>query len=289
MFLKRLLYKRYPQNYILKYPVAGTLIYLLSCFGFSVIYRPLNAHEGRLGNIVLTMALYFLGCSFLIFGSIKLLKSINYFSDKKDWTLVKELLSIFFILSVTGVAVYFLGFIIEIPAQRWKLKTFISSYEVSFLVGILPFAFFTLSNFRYLFVDDIVQNYASAPNSAIIPRQRGEIINIASRLKKEELSFYPDQFICAEADGNYVVFYLDDEGKTRKIIIRNSITSIEEQLSRIQFLVRTHRAFIINVKKISSKKGNTLGYQLKLSGIDTEIPVSRQNIHAFDELLKRFR
>ena len=114
-----------------------------------------------------------------------------------------------------------------------------------------------------------------------------ELIQIESRLKKEVLSFYPSQFIYAESDGNYVVFYLKDKENIRKEIIRNSISEIEKQLSVIPYFMRTHRAFIVNMKKIISKKGNTLGYRLKLLDIDSEIPVSRQNIQAFDQAIKQ--
>ncbi|HDR51577.1 MAG TPA: LytTR family transcriptional regulator, partial [Mariniphaga anaerophila] len=54
------------------------------------------------------------------------------------------------------------------------------------------------------------------------------------------------------------------------------------------FFVRTHRAFIINLKKIKSKKGNSLGYRLRLQGTDSEIPVSRNNTRNFSQLLKQF-
>jgi len=38
-----------------------------------------------------------------------------------------------------------------------------------------------------------------------------EKVEIVSRVKKEELIFYPGQLLYAESDGNYVVFYLREE------------------------------------------------------------------------------
>ena len=114
------------------------------------------------------------------------------------------------------------------------------------------------------------------------------MIRIASQLNKEELSFYPSQFIYAEADGNYVVFYLNINNQIQKKIIRNSINTIAQQLSSIPYLIRTHRGFIVNVKQVISQKGNTLGYRLKLGGIDDIIPVSRQNAKEFDQLLRQY-
>jgi len=40
---------------------------------------------------------------------------------------------------------------------------------------------------------------------------------------------------------------------------------------------------LVNLKKVTKKKGNSSGYQLNLSDTDFEVPVSRQNTKAFDE------
>ena len=103
------------------------------------------------------------------------------------------------------------------------------------------------------------------------------------------MKFYSGQLIFAESDGNYVIFHLNVDNQIRKKTIRNSIGNIEQQLSSIQYYMRTHRAFIVNVKQVISQKGNTLGYRLKFNGIDTVIPVSRQKTRDFDQLLKQYR
>jgi DNA-binding LytR/AlgR family response regulator len=70
----------------------------------------------------------------------------------------------------------------------------------------------------------------------------------------------------------------------KKEIIRNSINNIEQQLSGIPYFLRIHRAFIVNLKKVRSKQGNTLGYLIKLAGPEFKIPVSRKNTRIFNEL-----
>jgi hypothetical protein len=283
--INKLLNKPYPQNYILRKPVIGALIFLVFCFAFALLYRPLKSQAAQSLSYAMTMAIYFSISSVFLFGIIKILKSLKYFSETGKWNFIKELISIFLVLSMMGVVVYILGFFVEAPAQRWNLKTFLSSYLDAFLIGIIPFGFFTLSNYRHLFVVETVQNYKSPSLS----QTSEEIIQISSTLKKEELSFYPSQFVYAESDGNYVVFYLTDDQHTRKEIIRNSISNIEQQLSKIPYIIRTHRAFIVNLKRVQSKKGNTLGYQLNLDGAESVIPVSRQHIHHIDELLNQYR
>jgi DNA-binding LytR/AlgR family response regulator len=73
-----------------------------------------------------------------------------------------------------------------------------------------------------------------------------------------------------------------------KKIIRNSINNIAEQLSIVPYFIRTHRGFIVNVKQVISQKGNTLGYRLKLDGVEEIIPVSRQNTREFDQLMRQY-
>jgi hypothetical protein len=283
----KFLNKKYPQNFILKNPYIGTLIFLAFCYGFILIYRPLNVHEARSFSLEFTIAIYCCAISITVIGIVKILKHIRYFSNTNEWTIIKEIIAIVIILFGMGITIYFAGFLVEIPTNRWNLSTFLNSFFGGFLIGIVPFAFFTIINYRYLLVPDILQNFKPDTNSSST-EQTEEFIRIGSQLKKEELSFYPSQFIYAKSDGNYVVFYLIVEKKLRKEIIRNSISNIEQQLSAIPFFTRTHRAFIVNVKKVCSQKGNTLGYCLKLTGTDDEIPVSRQKTHDFDRLIKQY-
>jgi len=282
------LIKYYPQNFIIRRPYPGTLIFLTFCFLFTIIYRPLEMHEARFFSYEITIAVYCFIISIPLIGFVKILKSVRYFSMPEEWTILKEIISIVLILSGIGIVVYFAGFIIELPAQRWNLPTFFDSFKNSFLIGIMPFLFFTIINYRYLFVTDVERNFTPGTDSSF-PEEPEEKVEILSHLKKEELSFYPSQLLYAESDGNYVVFYMNINDQISKKIIRNSISNIEQQLSVIPFIMRIHRAFIVNVKKVVSQKGNTLGYHIKLSGIESEIPVSRQNTRNFDMLLKRFR
>ncbi len=278
--------KRIPQNYILNKPYIGAIVFFVISFGFLIIYKPLEARGARSFGLGLTMGMYGLVFAAVIITLAKLIKKLAYFSDENDWTILKELLSILIILAGMGIAVYFAGFLIEVHSSRWNFRTFSDSCEKAFLIGIIPFGFFTLVNYRYIFFSDVVQSYYRLSNesSGDIPE---EPIHIISQLKKEEVSFYPSQLVYAESDGNYVVFHLEQDGKQQKKIVRNSINNIEQQLSVIPFIFRIHRAYIVNLKRIQSKKGNTLGYRLKMIGSDDEIPVSRQNTRNFNTIIRQ--
>jgi hypothetical protein len=279
--------KRYPQNYIIKNPLIGSLIFLGFCILFIILYKPQQTHESRFFSYNITVAVYCFIVTIPLYGILKVLKIFKFFSDPEDWTVLKELLAILISLIGIGIAVYFSGFLMEPPVQRWNFVTFFDSLFSAFLIFVVPLSFFTIINYRYLLVSDIIKQFN---NEAYIKSsgESEELIRIESQLKKEELNFFPDQFIYAESDGNYTAFHLKLDNQVKKKIIRNSISNIEQQLSPIPFLFRTHRAFIVNIKMVDSQKGNTLGYRIKLSGIEDEIPVSRQKTRDFDQILSRY-
>lgn len=285
--LKIRLNHKYPQNFILKHPFIGSMIYLLFCFIFTVLYRPLKTHASLGLSYPETMAIYLIASAASVYILVHLIKLIPLFSGLTEWTFRKEIFAAFILLSGAGVTFYFMGFLMEQPVDRWNIETFLDSCKYGFLIGIIPLSFFTLTNLRYLFAEDITQDFSNQMQIGIPGKEQK--IHIVSKVKKEELSFFPHQFLYAESDGNYVAFYLTGELQTRKELIRNSMNEIERQLSGINYFLRVHRAYMVNVKKVESVKGNTLGYKLKLYDTDVEIMVSRQKVKPFDQLIGQFK
>jgi hypothetical protein len=278
----------YPQNYILRHPVPGALIVALFCFGFSALYKPSEFHASLNLSYELTMVIYSLVAGVSVLLLTLLVKKLKTFSNIGNWTLVKELSSVFIVLPGTGIAVYLMGFILESSAHRLNLPTFLNSVKNVFSVGIIPFAFFTAVNYQYLFHRNGIHTRQDTKQPGSVAQPSEDLINITSQLKKEELKFYPSQFLYAESDGNYVVFYLLADNRVKKHIIRNSMSSIEQQLSGIPYFLRIHRSYIVNLKKVKSRQGNILGYQLKLGETEFRIPVSRERIRIFDMNFGRY-
>lgn len=248
-----------------------------------VLYQPFNAGESRWFNFRLSMFVYAFTASLTALFIILLLKKTRFFGQKKHWTLSRELLFIYIVLQSMGIALFLLGFILEDNSaiRRWSLETFIDSCKYAFLIGIIPFAFFTGSNYRYLVIGD-------GPSFLDMDEEKDDnkeaLIHVSSSLKKESLNFRVNELLFVSSDGNYVEFFLQNDKQARKIPIRNSITNIEQQFRDIPYYFRCHRAFLVNMKSVVSKKGNALGYQLTLQDCKQKIPVSRQKVKAFDKL-----
>jgi hypothetical protein len=273
---------KYPRSFLIENPLAGAVIVAVFCFAFLTLYQPLNAHASKSLSYAATMAVYSLASGLSVLLSVKILSFSRWFRNVKEWTLLKEMISVFIIIFGIGTVIYLLGFVVEPAGERLNLPTFLNSLKSAFLLAIIPFAFFSSVNYQFLLNPVNDNNIKNARIQDIAEHKAEEIIRIGSQLKKEEIRFYPSQFIYAESDGNYVVFYLSRENGIKKEIIRNSISNIEKQLSNTPWFFRTHRAFIVNLKKVKSRQGNILGYQLRLTETDFVIPVSRSNIRNFD-------
>lgn len=270
----------FPQNYIIAYPVRGSLILFLFSLLFTVFYQPLNTHEGEFLNFELTMLIYSGGISLAALGGIYLLRMVPFFGIDRRWTFGRELLAVLLLMLLMGCAVFLLAFIVEPPSitSRWNWATFFDSIVRTFFIVILPFVYFTSFNLKVFFRSgDFTQKGLTDDDF-----EKGKKVIISSQLKKESLEFSEDEFLYAMSDGNYVIFYLFRQGEVKKIPIRNSISQIEKQLESFPAFVRCHRAYIVNVDQVQKKKGNSLGYRLRLSHISGEVPVSRSRIYDFD-------
>jgi hypothetical protein len=102
---------------------------------------------------------------------------------------------------------------------------------------------------------------------------------------KEMLTVYPDSILCLESAGNYVKvsYLLDDIVKHKQI--RTTITQIEKDLQNYPYVVRCHRAYMVNVLHIVNVEGNSQGLQLTLRYLKEEVPVSRSYINKIKDKL----
>lgn len=282
--IKHLLLKPFPQTFLIHKPFWGAFTFFFILFTFIIIYRPLEVHQTAFLNFNLTVLIYCAIISLSELAVALIISRTNCFSKKGNWTITNELLSLVMILAIIGISVYFAGFMLEVHSNRWNFSTFFDSFYRSVLIGIIPVILPSLLNIRYAFAPQNFQSYENKwhDKSNEVPEK---LIHISSKAKKENLSFYPSEFIYAESSGNYVIFHLIKQDKSVEISIRNSITEIENQLVSISDFMRIHRAFIVNLKKITSRDGNALGYRLYLKDCDDIISVSRQNAREFEKVM----
>jgi DNA-binding LytR/AlgR family response regulator len=102
---------------------------------------------------------------------------------------------------------------------------------------------------------------------------------------KEKYEFQISSLLYISSEGNYVEVFSQNEVVEIKLI-RNSLKKTEEQLRDYPFILRCHRAYIVNINKITKTTGNAQGFKLTLENIvDKRIPVARSYTKQFKKLL----
>lgn len=94
---------------------------------------------------------------------------------------------------------------------------------------------------------------------------------------RETLELDARSFLYAESEGNYVRLHYLSPKDNRPIskLLRLTMKQAEASVASAPFIVRCHRAFLVNLHLVSKVDGNSQGYRLRLEGCAEEVPVSR--------------
>ena len=94
---------------------------------------------------------------------------------------------------------------------------------------------------------------------------------------RETLELDARSFLYAESEGNYVRLHYFSPNDNRPVskLLRLTMKQAEASVASAPFIVRCHRAFLVNLHRVSKVDGNSQGYRLRLEGCAEEVPVSR--------------
>ena len=251
-----------------------------------LMLRPWGVLSHRWGHV-----LFALSCSLLsaIAESIHLLLLPRIFTKwyaREDWTYRKEILSTVLMLFTTAVFTYIFFVIVFRMPVNWKI---FSIFIISFLVIVpLPAGFVLMWNRNLLLARNL--KMANAMNEHLLEmmndaqpqdkKSENPILSFADG-KNNYFEFPANDFLYAEANGNYVNLIYMKEGTSEKRMFRSTMKSIEEKTADIHFIVRCHRAYLVNTLRIKMVTGNAQECLLHMEGCKTPVPVSRHYRHAF--------
>ena len=138
------------------------------------------------------------------------------------------------------------------------------------------------SGYVILLVDDSLEYRESA--CSLLEREGHTVLTAENG--RDRYTFDAGAILFISAQGNYVEV-TEKTDKLRTVLLRSSLRRIENQLGDCPSLVRCHRAYIINTKKIRKAAGNAQGLSLILGDTDKKIPVARAYARPFKQRLTR--
>jgi hypothetical protein len=255
---------------------------------FLIIFQPFDLSVWQTPNKTLKLIGFGL-VSFLmptLFGwMVFKLVPKHHFEDQ--WKVWKEILLVMGLLMSIALGNLLYGKLIYIAEINWK--GFINSAIVTVLLGLFPITLAILTKYHRLLQLNLEEakqanEHIAHPNATAIKDNQERISTSASKdeknilliaeNEKDKLEIKESDLLYIESQDNYSnVVYLED-GKAKKQLIRSSLKRIESQIQSAN-IKRCHRAFVVNLSKVSKVEGNAAGYKLHFFETETEVPVSR--------------
>lgn len=289
LFLKKLIHMilreffRQPYNYyyVKEDLFKITLFVFAFFFLFTFLFEPFNINrdEHRISFFfICTIHGLISSLSFWIFFYL-----MNIFENEENWTVGKEMLSYIFLFLFIGVFNFLIRPMIYDNPQNSSVYYFFEELLHIILVGILLVLTFIPVNFFVLYHQNS-RKAEGLPPSFEHRSDSAAIISIDTETLIDNFDLNMNSFLFAKADGNYIEFNLEKPDLTlKKEVKRISLKELEKQLSIYGWIFKTHRSYLVNLKKIKKVSGNAQGYSLKLGTSEISVPVSRGNLVKFNE------
>ena len=112
-------------------------------------------------------------------------------------------------------------------------------------------------------------------DNEVLP-EHTEIINLMDNNGSLKLSVKLDNLYYIKAEDNYINVFYQRNGAIATYMLRSKMKTIEDSFMNSSFLMRCHRSYIVNVKKISVLHNEADGFIIEFDreGLDS-IPVSK--------------
>jgi hypothetical protein len=178
------------------------------------------------------------------------------------------------LLVITGVAyAFYIRFVGQISLSLYIM------FKV-FLVCLLPMIILSL-----LYKNKSMESQVSILQEkimSVVEKLKGyektaeeEDIEITSENKSDKLILKAKNIVMVKSADNYIEVYCIINNLPEKKLIRNTLKSIELQLTNHKDFVRCHRTSIVNIRFVDKVARDFSGYFLKMNHLDEKLAVSR--------------
>ena len=130
-----------------------------------------------------------------------------------------------------------------------------------------------------------VRKYEEEKAGLVTSIEQPDVITLTGSTN-EKVMLSVSHLLYIEAVGNYVkvVHWLEDQ--VRSDMLRATSKHIEEELHGYPMIVRSHRAFIVNLGQVEQFVSKSGSMHLVMKHCHDAIPVSRSNVAAVKEIIK---
>lgn len=212
--------------------------------------------------------------------------------NEETWTVIKQVVYAIVVLFLLGITNYIYAFLIG--AFPGTLSGFLKVQLYVLLSCIVPVTIMVLWRQNHLLKKNLLEASRLTSELQVHSRQlsnttedkfEGKSITFTGTNKNESVSVPAHELICLISKENYVEVAWLNNGKTEKTLLRSTLSNAEQSITAFPNFFRSHRACIVNLKKVKTVQGNAQGYRLTVEGIEGTIPVARGRGPALHEML----
>lgn len=262
-----ILNEKLPRYLLGKYQLIGTVTFsVLFALVFLNIYIPFSdtAWFGLGDSVMFLLTVVFVAVAILILicSRIIMYKTRNIFS------LTYASYTIWCLLEIAAVCSFYTWLTLDITAVSDEpvMKIFVRSLlygtiaiGIPYLISGMYFAIIDKNNtIRLMNYENVVTDEPAKTESL---KQKITLFDNSGTLK---LSLNPENLYYIESDDNYIkVWYTDSKGELKQYMLRCRLKTVEESFKG-SALVRCHRKYVVNIKKVSMLRKESEGYVLDL-------------------------
>lgn len=265
------------------------LIILISLFVsfFLIIFQPfgLNMVSGS-GKIFMLSAYGLVTFIVLAFDLILIENLFPRFFDERNWKIWKEGLWLLWVIFSIGLGNAFYTIII-IDVFTFSIDYILRFQFFTLVIGVIPISILIITKQKYLLKKHIDSSRELNKTIDSLQKENKEstLIKIVADNDKDFIELNAEDLLFIESAGNYVEIYLKDGERIIRKTLRSTLKRALNYFKQLPYIIQCHRAFIVNLNKILSSKGNSQGLRLSLKDGETEVPVSRGFVNAVKERL----
>ena len=244
------------------------VLYLLQPFGIARI------ESGKLG-VTLGAACISAGVSSVFVWVLP--RMFPKYYEERAWTLGKEVSGTLALLLCVTVCVWL--YVAWLCGVMPGVRLFFTVLLWVLILGAFPTVLFAMWNRNIRLARNLRE--ATELNLRLSQKPEAEETPPATLVfsggTKEMLEMDARSFLYAESEGNYVRLHYLSHKDNRPVskLLRLTMKQAEAAVASAPFIVRCHRAFLVNLHQVSKVDGNSQGYRLRLEGCAEEVPVSR--------------
>ena len=205
--------------------------------------------------------------------------------DSARWTILKEMVWNTWLFSNLFVIFTFTAWFVN-QVQYTNLPVF----RIGAL-SLLPLVLFNLISYNHALKDKMVTVLDNS-RKHWFGEEKPEIVaqhdfQIYAENGKDIFSARLEDILVFHSSGNYIEIFWTDNLVKRKKLFRQTFAFVEQYMKDKSEFKKCHRCWMVNLSKIEALTGNSKGYFIEINKLGFKVPVSRNFIYAFRELIPR--